>query len=860
MLKIYLFCSIFCYFSLASAQFSDDFSDGDFTANPVWTGSPGLFTIDNFQLRSNSPGASVYYISTPSTQATESQWEFTFNLKFATSGSNYVRVFLMSDNTDLGLTQNGYFIQIGNTTDEISLYKVVGGTASMIIDGVDGLVNSSTNNPFRIKVRRDVNDLWTLEYDKGITGTFSSGGSVTDNSVNTSAFFGIAIVQSSAGTVVNNHFFDDIWVGDIVLDLTPPTVLTASTTSNNQLDVLFNEGLDQTSAENVINYSVDQSIGNPTSAILDGTNPALVHLTFATTFTNTQNYVLTTHDINDLSLNPSVLQQTPFTYIVGQIPSAGDIIINEFMADPSPVIGLPEIEFVEIYNKSNKVFHLKNWKLSDNSTSGTLGDSWLLPNQYLILVPSGGDTLYSTVCVVSNFASLNNSGDDIKLQDTSGLLIDKLTYTSNWYHDNTKKDGGYTIERINPNHPCSGIDNWRASENSAGGTPNTQNSVYNTTADIAAPELMSVFADSVNWVTIQFSEELDSLDLINVQINFNPAFTIISRMVSSARSSMMKVQVLGNFETGIDYQISILNISDCWGNTSNLSGNFILPSEALVGDLIINEILFDPLTGASDYVELFNNSSKTFNLKNWSLATYTDSVNGLKTITTANYFVKPGQYVLVTKDSMQVKQIYPNYGWGTFIAADVPSYANDKGFVYLVNSLKTTIDHVDYTDKWHFKLLETTDGKALERINPSGVSNDPSNWNTASENVSFGTPGIRNSQYLVNSVKGAISISPKTFSPDNDGFEDFTLFNYQLPETGMVGNIVIYDEMGRVVRQLVNNYYFDTEGFIKWDGVTDDQSKAPVGRYIVLFDIHSITTDTKLKDKQVVIISSKINQ
>ena len=166
---------------------------------------------------------------------------------------------------------------------------------------------------------------------------------------------------------------------------------------------------------------------------------------------------------------------------------------------------------------------------------------------------------------------------------------------------------------------------------------------------------------------------------------------------------------------------------------------------------------------------------------------------------------------------------------------------------------------MDYTEKWQFSLLESTDGVSLERINPSGPSNDASNWQSASENVQFGTPGLRNSQYLVNKVESKISIQPSTFSPDDDGYEDFTLFNYTLPEAGMTGSIIIFDELGRQVRQLVNNYYFDTQGFVKWDGLKDDQSKAGIGRYVVFFNIRSTSDETYIKERQVVTIASKMS-
>ena len=59
----------------------------------------------------------------------------------------------MSDAADLNTTSNGYFLRFGGTADEISLYSMVGGAPTIIIDGVDGLINSSVRaTRFNIRV------------------------------------------------------------------------------------------------------------------------------------------------------------------------------------------------------------------------------------------------------------------------------------------------------------------------------------------------------------------------------------------------------------------------------------------------------------------------------------------------------------------------------------------------------------------------------------------------------------------------------------------------------------------------------------------------------------------------------------
>src|SRR5687768_14978814 len=89
-------------------QFTDTFSDDNFTVDPTWNSDvPANWTIENGSLRSNSPAASsTFFISTPSLRATNAQWEFFINLKFNTSGSNYTDVYLISVNENLNAAGN----------------------------------------------------------------------------------------------------------------------------------------------------------------------------------------------------------------------------------------------------------------------------------------------------------------------------------------------------------------------------------------------------------------------------------------------------------------------------------------------------------------------------------------------------------------------------------------------------------------------------------------------------------------------------------------------------------------------------------------------------------------------------------
>jgi hypothetical protein len=860
----YFLVSIFLTVSIQLlAQLTDGFSDNNFTGSPTWTGDDSVFTVvdvsGNNRLRSNKLlSNSTFYLSTPSLTSTEGQWEFFTNLQFNTSSANYVDIYLMADNQNLLSTSlSGYFVRIGGTTDEISLYKKVSGTNTKIIDGVDGITNFSSNQ-FKIKVTKTIAGDWKLERDNTGTGNaYFQEGLINDLTINSSSYFGISITQSTA-SFFQKHFFDDIYVGPIILDITPPQMISVTPSGPQAMDVLFNEPLESSSAEALLNYTFNPGLTVQPPQI-DAVNPALVHLfLWAPGMTNGTTYQLTTSSISDLSGNLSGNQTLGFTFLIPETPLVGDVFINEFMCDPSPVVGLPEVEYIELYNKSNKYFDLTGWKIGDASSDGSIQEGWLYPGEHRILCASSNvDTFTMTQAyAVTSFPSLNNSGDDIILKDVNGIELDRISYTDGWYKDEIKADGGYSIERINPNDPCSAEDNWTASNSITGGTPGTINSVYNDTPDTTPPLISELIALAPNYLEVHFSEGMDSILLASANYMVNPFLNLQALYVFGPHPNMVTLQFADNFEPSKTYQFFIENVADCWMNPANLNGSFALPDIAIKGDVIVNEILFDPYTNGYDWIELVNTSNKVIDLQGWQLANFDDTIANFKTVN-GHYYLMPEGFAVLGKDSVFVKQNYPFYSEGTFVYCETPSFNVDSSTVYLIYN-NQVMDAVSYSSDWHFRLLDDTDGVSLERVDKNRASSDPSNWHSAAEAKGFATPGLENSQYYPASQNGDFVYESATVSPDNDGYEDLLLVNYTLIEPSLLGRFTIYDDRGRLIKTVFDQELLGTKGVFSWDGITDENVKARIGTYVGVFEAFSVNGGVSFTKTKAFVVSGKL--
>lgn len=543
-----------------------------------------------------------------------------------------------------------------------------------------------------------------------------------------------------------------------------------------------------------------------------------------------------------------------------------NIIIDEIFADPSPQVGLPNAEFVELRNTSSTPYNLEGWLLKDNSSSAVLPNFILQPDSVVIICSNSAAAAYSafgTTLGVSNFPGLDNDGEIVSLISAENNVIHAVGYSNDWFLNELKKDGGWSLEMIDPNNPCSGASNWAASKDLSGGTPGKTNSVNGTNADMSSPEVVRAFATDSATLQIIFNESLGGNN------NLLPSNFIISDGISNPVTAnfaselfdVIEIKLAQPLQNGKVYAISLNNISDCAGNAISQSSSVTVGLSGIADslDIVINEILFDPKIGGEDYVELYNRSLAIINLKELYIANRNSSgvISNIKQLSAEDKLFFPGEFLVITESPSAIQQQYFTPDPKTFLQINsMPSFPNDKGDVIILNKQGNVIDEVMYSDKWHFQLLTDVEGISLERIDYNGPSTQ-TNFHSASSTAGYGTPGYKNSPLQSTSAgAGVITLTPKVFSPDNDGFDDVATLNYKFAQTGNVATVTIFDAGGRPVRYLERNSLTGTEGFFRWDGLNDKHQQLPQGIYIFYIEVFN-TSGNKQQFKQTIVLARK---
>lgn len=755
---------------ISSAQYFDDFADGNFTQDPQWSGDTGQYKISTYssstwslkprlQLNGSTTGdTSVLYFSTPLSTLKKMQWDFWTRLSFSTSKSNNCRVYLASDNSDLKGSLNGYYVQFGDDNndalDSITLYRQTGFITHKVLRSHFANTNSSKN--YRLKITKDNSGLWSLYCDTLGFSDFILEGTGVDTTFNSSLYFGVNCKYTS--TNKTNFYFDDIRIGPILIDTIPPAVNAVNVISNNQLDIVFSESVDIATAETTLNYFVNNGIGNPLTALRDSNSGSLVHLVFANNFNFGLLNEINISGVKDLAGNTetNILKNFAY-YIVKQF----DILINEIMANPNPPVGLPNYEYIELYNKTSLPINLKYWTIKISTSSKIIPDVTIQPHSYLILCSNAAKPELVPFGQAEGFDSfsLPNEGTTITLRDPFGGIIHSLSYTTDWYHDATKDDGGWSLEQIDPLNPCGETENWKASINLTGGTPGSLNSVNASNPDTRIPAIKNITPYSNNILLVTFNEAVDSNFIKNKNKYFvdNSIGNPDSLFMYSPAYKSVRLHFANTFQQNTIYNLTVNDtIKDCSGNINITTSKSFALYDVKFADVQINEIMANPSPPLGlpecEYIELYNRTSYPISLKKWTVILGTSG----KIIQEGN--IDPNGYVIIC--DLGNEYLFNNYGQAIGLSGFTVSNTGEK--LMLLDTNRNIISTVTFTDLWYNNPNKADGGWSLEQIDPSNPCGESANW-TASNDQNGGTPGKINSVNAPNpDVKKPILIRAST--------------------------------------------------------------------------------------------------
>ena len=547
--------------------------------------------------------------------------------------------------------------------------------------------------------------------------------------------------------------------------------------------------------------------------------------------------------------------------LVGSITA--QVRLSEIMFRPDTLSNYTE--FVEIVNIGSTPVDLTGWKIGDSLDLDAIlprtGNAVLLPGQYGIILDPGyfdhasiyDELIPDTALILTiedasfgRYGLRNAPPLTVYLYDAGGELVDSYRYSS----DNPP---GYSDEKIDVNGPNS-PQNW-ANSRRFRGTPGAVNSVTPQPVDLAITAVEPV--DSLLWDNQPFSLRVGIANHGTTPVE---AFSLAAYHLQSGRKLITEKQfnqsilptdeqvvMLDDLMLPAGFQrLQIVVRVEGDADTTNNVRDTVLFVESSGASIIINEILFEPRPGESEWVEIFNGGDVALNLTYYLLTDFKDTLRIPEQVGN----LLPGEYWVVTGDSALMGQVkHPDR---VIVLPRFPTLNNDVDELSLLSPAGRLLDRVRYTDDWYGHSVPK--GTSLEKINPWLASQNSENW-TASVAEQGSTPTEVNSVFVETPpVKTTLQIQPNPFSPDNDGQDDFTVISVQLPSATGYITCRIFDTRGRLVRTLAMNQPVGSTTHLVWNGLKDNGTPARLGMYVVLVELYSTRTTDRYSLKGVVVL------
>ncbi len=166
----------------------------------------------------------------------------------------------------------------------------------------------------------------------------------------------------------------------------------------------------------------------------------------------------------------------------------------------------------------------------------------------------------------------------------------------------------------------------------------------------------------------------------------------------------------------------------------------IISVSEIRSQIVINEIMYGPVSPNKEMYELYNSGAVPVNIQNWKWRDAATS-NPIRTITTSSVEIPANSFVLVCEDTANVRTVFPGIS-GILVQSVGWNALNNSGNENLVvyNSTGSTVDSLTYTNSWG----GSSGGYSLEKRIPTGPTNNQANWGTSID-PNFATPNRQNS-------------------------------------------------------------------------------------------------------------------
>jgi regulation of enolase protein 1 (concanavalin A-like superfamily) len=478
------------------------------------------------------------------------------------------------------------------------------------------------------------------------------------------------------------------------------------------------------------------------------------------------------------------------------------IVISEIMYKPAARADGANVEFIEIYN-SNPYFHdIGGYKLTGAVDYTFPANTILQGGAFMVVaaVPSDMERVYGISGVCGPYTgSLKKSGE-LQLLDEQGAVLLTVPYSNVTPWPVAATGTGHSIVLANPTYGEGDPRAWEIST-LMGGSPGNLDPFYPTTlSTVKINEILAHTEDvSISDSIELYNHSTQTNDLSGCILTDDPntdRFVIPAGTTISPRGYAVFDQTTLGFGLSakggtlylidpghtrvldaLQYEAQADGVSfgrypdgadDCYPLVARTPG--ASNSAPLVRDIVINELMYDPISGDDDdqYIELYNKGTNTVNLSGWQF------VSGVTFTFPGNARIAPDGYVVVARNLDNILSKYTNLtsantfggysgklshnGDRVALAMPQPLTATDTNGMLTTNTIYVVADEVTYGTGGRWGQWAAGGGSSLELMDPRANHRLASNWGDSDETGKSSWTNIETTGVLDNGANFDTSI------------------------------------------------------------------------------------------------------
>ncbi len=520
---------------------------------------------------------------------------------------------------------------------------------------------------------------------------------------------------------------------------------------------------------------------------------------------------------------------------------AQNIVINELFAradDTTP-------EWIELFNTEKRARNLTGLLVADNSSKKGIPDFRIDAESYIVLCVDSSlmrlryDLPEHIDLLEVKLPSLNNGGDELRLFNSKGERLDSVSYTS------TQVLAAVSLERREAGLDGFSTDNWAFSVHPDGATPGRRNSTTPVDIDLVCSSVVSQEKHVVLKCLNAGKTDLENISVrVDIQNDGRTAFTADSSLTLLAASDSARFVFNHSLSTSGWYSCVATASAEGDERPGNDSITSTLYMDAGRDNILISEIMFRPLPGQAEYVELHNAGNDSTDIRSWRLI---HSAKG--GVADSLVFAIPSyceQGVCIAPEGVLA------VCWNTALFAQFPglnecrnalfvdqafNLRSGGGTLMLANPNGRIVDSLCFSPNLHLVPLSAQQGRSLERDIRSGTPQFERDWTTSADERG-GSAGESNRTSDI-PARASIEIQPNPLLLGES--PAITHISYRVPFSHSFVRVQIFDSEGRQVATLLDAQFSAAHGSAEWDGRDDRGAQVNPGVYIVQVEAAAYT-------------------